>query len=97
MNETGIGLSLEYHPEEGPPSKYRVWNIINPPNPPNYFYVDSPETGKHLIEIFAIAQSCNPMIESNAFGFEELDEDGWSEWYDEDGNSIDECFKYLEM
>jgi len=93
MEENTVRIMLEYHPEDGPPSKYKVWNVINPPAKPLFLYVDCPETAKQIIEIMAIAQLCNPMIISNAFGLLELDEDGeWTEWYNEEGEDVFEAF-----
>lgn len=73
--------------------KYRVWFVINPPNEPDYFEVDSPEEGAELIKFEMHRQEQIPHIYSNAFGLE-VAENGveFSEWYNDNGEDVLEAF-----
>jgi hypothetical protein len=73
-------------------TKYRVWFVINPPNEPNYCSVESPEKGADFIKEQIKNQSKIPSIFSNAFGLETDEGFGWSEWYNEVGEDINEAF-----
>ncbi len=74
--------------------KLKVWNVINPPNEPIWWYpVDSPEEGALLIERLANEQLQDDTIFANAFGLCEWDGDEWTEWYDDEGNSVDDILK----
>lgn len=70
--------------------KLRVWNIVNVPNAPGHYTVDSPESAQRLIHELAEHQLQQDWIESNAFGLEEWDEEAkeWCEWEDDNGNEI---------
>lgn len=52
------------------------------------YKVDSPEEGAKLINLMAQEQLEDSNIAWNAFGLEEL-EDGYHEWYDENGDDVD--------
>jgi len=73
-------------------NKYRVWSVINPPNEPNYRSVESPEKGADFIKEEIKNQSKIPSIISNAFGLEMDEGFGWSEWYNEVGEDVNEAF-----
>ena len=64
-------------------SKYRVWNIINIPNNPTFYPVDTPEEGIALIDEMANEQLKDLSIESNAFGIETIEDGEWTEIEDE--------------
>lgn len=66
----------------------RVWNIVNPPNDPEYYSVNNPEEAIVMINKLADAQLKNEFIECNAFGLEVFENGEWSEWYSEDGEDI---------
>ena len=71
---------------------YRAWRVANPPAEPERFVVASPACGAALIEALAAKDLKDASIHSNAFGLEVLNDDGWEEWYDEDGRDVDEAF-----
>jgi hypothetical protein len=71
-------------------SKYRVWNVVNPPSTPDFYPVESPREGYELIEKLASMQLRSSLVVSNAFGFEVFEDGEWGEWYSEDGENIDE-------
>ena len=74
-------------------TKYKVWSVINPPNEPEYFDVDSPEEGAKLIKFEIHRQSYIPHIYSNAFGLEVAENDvEFTEWYNEVGEDVNEAF-----
>lgn len=88
------------------PYKYRVWNIVNVPNKPRYYYVASPEEGARTINALAHCQLLVPedIIASNVFGLEEWVDnfdgdgnDGWCEWenLDESSPNYGDGEKYL--
>lgn len=68
--------------------KLEVWNIINPPREP----VPNPREGHELICRLADDQLTMDWIVSNAFGLEVFEEGEWSEWYNEDGEDVDQVF-----
>lgn len=68
----------------------KVWNVINPPNEPDLYPVESPKEAKELIDKLANMQLKAANVYSNAFGLVEWDGEEWTEWYDEDGFDIDE-------
>lgn len=74
-------------------AKYRVWSVINPPNEPDYFPVSSPQEGADKIWEEIYLQKRNRYIYSNAFGLEVDDGSGWTEWYNEVGEDINEAFE----
>jgi hypothetical protein len=65
---------------------YRVWFVENPPNRSKYFDVDSPIEGKKLLDKIS-EESKAPC---NAGGLQEFDGDEWVEWYDANGDNVDE-------
>lgn len=67
----------------------RVWNIINVPNSPDHYSVDTPKEGYDLITDMANEQLQNNLITSNAFGLEVFENGEWTEWCDEFGDDID--------
>lgn len=71
----------------------RVWNVINPPNKPNYYPVDSPEQAHKMINELAQAQLKEGWITSNAFGLEVFEDGEWCEWYNDYGDDIDKAFE----
>jgi hypothetical protein len=79
------------------PTQYRVWNIVNPPNSPDYYYVNTPAEAHTLTNGLANAQLKNPAVHSNAFGFEVNKDGEWEEWYDDEGRDLDEAFERLKV
>ncbi len=73
--------------------QYRVWWVINPPNPPHFTSVSSPEEGLKLIKEEIQRQLNSPVIWGNAFGLETFEDGEWSEWYDEGGFDIMEVLR----
>ena len=68
----------------------KVWNVINPPRQPTWHPVKSPDAGALLILKLANEQLKDDSIFSNAFGMCEWDGDEWTEWYDDEGNDVDD-------
>lgn len=78
--------------------KYRVWNIVNIPNKPTYYYVSTPKEAALVLNALADYQLTLPeaVCSSNVFGIEEYSEtpvnepednnNHWSEWYPENGD-----------
>jgi len=71
---------------------YRVWYVINPPNDPFYQTVGDPETGANWIKWEIYRQAKIERIWGNAFGLEVDDGSGWTEWYNEVGEDVNEAF-----
>jgi hypothetical protein len=73
----------------------RVWWIPQVPMKPFYVFVDSPSEAKKILnvlaeyDIFQYENSVKPDY-SNAGGLEEYDGREWSDWYDEEGNDLDD-------
>lgn len=67
-----------------------VWWVFNPPRDPYMLPVNNPAEAKEMIEHLAKAMLVTDAIEANVFGLVEWDGDEWTEWYSEDGESIDE-------
>lgn len=53
--------------------------------------VNSPAKAKKLIDKLALEQLKDESIMFNAFGLEVYEDGEWSEWYDENGDGIDEA------
>ena len=68
-------------------TRYRVWYSRN--GEMRYGSVNSPEEGKRVIVAQALADLKDDSVAVNVFGLEEHEDDGWHEWYDEEGNDID--------
>ena len=71
-------------------TEYRVWRCINFPSPAKHYPVNSPEEGADKINKLAKIDLRNPRVGANAFGLEVFEDGEWVEWYDEDGNDIDD-------
>lgn len=67
-------------------TEYRVWFIENPPNDPQYFDVNSPIEGKKILN--RVSNRSNADVTLG--GLEEFDGDEWVEWYDANGDNVDE-------
>lgn len=72
-----------------PQTNYRVWCIVNPPNPPDFYPVDDPKRGAKVIDLLARQQLRMPWIYSNVMGLEIFEDGEWTDWYDENGDSVD--------
>ncbi len=70
-------------------TKYRVWCVNNAGK--QEFMVNSPAKAKKLIDKLALEQLKDESIMFNAFGLEVYEDGEWSEWYDENGDGIDEA------
>ena len=81
-------------------TKLRVWNAVNVGSGEmHYFDVDDVVEAVSVIDALAQYQLTLPehVVSSNAFGLEEYDsdEDEWLEWYDADGNDLDDYRMFL--
>ena len=74
----------------------RVWNIINPPNPPQLYDVEHVEQAAGLINSLAEKQLRMDWIGCNVFGLEIFEDGEWCEWYSGDGDSIDDLLDRTE-
>ncbi len=68
----------------------RVYHIQNPPNEPRWYVVASPAEGIRKIEELAAVDLKNRDIWGNVFGLCVLEDGEWSEWYDNEGDNIDD-------
>lgn len=69
----------------------RVWNMKYVPcKTPDIYPVKDPAHAKRLIDALADSQLLDADITDNAFGLEQWDGIEWCDWYDEDGNDIDD-------
>ena len=82
----------------------RVYHIQNG-NMAHQIEIESPQQAISLINQWADEDLHNPRIEFNAFGLEEFSEDmlnedakseGWSEWYNNEGQDIMEIMDTLD-
>ena len=63
-------------------TKLRVWNIVNVPNKPRFYYgFDSVEEAREFTSKLIDEQLSDDNVISNAFGIEEFDEVD-QEWYE---------------
>ena len=67
----------------------RVWWIRNVPGSPEFILVESPKEATETLQSLAEADLHNRHVESNAGGLEVFEDDEWTEWYDDEGNDID--------
>ena len=66
----------------------RIWWIRNPPSPPDFILIDSPDEAVPLLDRLGEFDIKNG-IQVNAGGLEVFEDGEWTEWYDEEGNDID--------
>lgn len=66
----------------------RLWAIRNPPNAPTFQDVATPAEGLEVVKKWVKADLANPAIDTNVFGMEIFEDGQWTEWYDEDGQSL---------
>lgn len=83
-------LMKEAPPEEG---DLAVWRTVNPPGKPRWFAVPDVLTGAFFIQALSIADLGNSGIHSNVMGLCRFEDDEWTDWYDDDGNDIEEYIK----
>jgi hypothetical protein len=76
-------------------NKIRVWWIRNVPNTPLYVEVASPEQAIGALKALTESDLADAGVQTNAGGLETLDDTSgeWEEWYDEEGNSIDDLMR----
>ncbi len=73
--------------------KLRVWHIPQIPMKPFYVKVKSIEEGAKILtvladyDLFQYKNNIKPDY-SNMGGLQEFDEEGWSDWYNDDGEDI---------
>ncbi len=72
----------------------RVWWITNPPSPAEYHLVSSPAGAINVLQKLATADLENPDVWGNVGGLEVFEDGEWTEWYDEEGDNIDDS-KYM--
>ena len=75
----------------------RVWWIRNVPNEPSYYKIDTVEEAVKKINALAEDDLRDPLITSNASGFEVFEDGEWTEYYDELGRDIDEIINNTEI
>ncbi len=80
-------LIYESH-DTGEQPRYRVWEASNVGA--RHYAVESPQKAADFINRRAEEMLLNPRVVWNTFGLEELEEDGYHEWYDEQGRDIDD-------
>lgn len=76
----------------------RVWWNRNYGEHVEYHYVDDVNEAKEVIKKLTMSDLVDPDVVSNAHGLEEYNpienidcsDDGWSEYYDEEGRDIEE-------
>ena len=66
----------------------RIWWIHNPPSPPGFILIDSPDEAVLLLDRLGEFDIENG-IQANVGGLEVFEDGEWTEWYDEEGNDID--------
>ena len=81
---------------QAPIGSLRVWNVINPPGEPLWYPVETPEEGARLIDQLANEQVKDDAVFANAFGLCEWDGEEWTEWYDDEGNDVDDILKEMD-
>lgn len=67
----------------------RVWEILNVPNDPNYYFVETIEEAMKVIRNKSERALKSNKISSSVYGLEVFENGDWCEWYDEEGNDID--------
>lgn len=67
-----------------------VWFVFNPPRNPTFLPVENPSQAKNMIHHLAKAMLVTDAISANAFGLVTWDGHEWTEWYSENGESIEE-------
>jgi len=70
-----------------------VWWIQNPPRTGNRYPVNNIEEAIFTLNALADRDLKNKYVTSNAGGLEVFTEDGWEEYYNEEGDSIDEIMR----
>lgn len=89
----------QVQPKEG---ALRVWWIPQIPMAPFYVNVETIKEAKLLLNVladydaFQYAHKVKPDY-SNVGGLQVLEDGEWSDWYDADGNSIDEVMQNEEV
>ena len=75
-------------------SNLRIYHIQN--GLTMTYPVKDPSHAKRLIEELAQSDLVNPVVEYNVFGLEEFNQEtgDWEEWYDENGDDIDNTELY---
>jgi len=73
--------------------KLRVWHVTNPPSDPQHLPVDSLEEAIELIEGLSQEDLESESVRGSSIGLEVYEAGKWIEYYDEDGNDIDDIMK----
>lgn len=76
--------------------KLRVWWIRNVPGTPEYYPVKDVKEAIVLIKKLAKKDLKDKSVTDNASGLEIFENGEWSEFYDDDGRSIDDILEDLE-
>lgn len=71
--------------------KYRVWEVENPPNEPEYYPVTDIVQAVNVIKR-EIRNNKVWSVWGDAFGLEVDEGFGWEEWYNENGEDILEAY-----
>ena len=79
-------ISRSYREDTGERPQFKVWVNING-NENVCYAVDSPDVGIKLIGQLILEHLQDSSIFMNAFGLEELEADGYHEWYNDERNS----------
>lgn len=78
------------------PGTLRVWHVQNPPQKGNRYLVATPEEGARLIAVLADVDLKNADVWGNAFGLEELGDNGeWTEWGSDEHGDVNELSEEL--
>lgn len=77
--------------KHGPPEEgdLAVWRIVNPPAKARHFAVPTPAVGAFFIQALSIADLGNGDIFSNVMGLNVYEDGEWIDWYDDDGEDIE--------
>ena len=71
----------------------QVWWIQNPPRKGHRYPVSNIDEAIVKLNALADKDLKNPLVHANAGGLEVFTEDGWEEYYNEEGDSIDEIMR----
>ena len=70
----------------------QVWWVRNPPRPAEYHEVSDPLDAAAKLKDLAERDLRTTWVISNAGGLEVFEDGEWTEWYNEEGQDIDEAF-----
>ena len=74
----------------------RVYQFRNIPSTPIFYPVESVATAQDLIFKLAHAELNNPETTDHVLGLEVLEDDEWCDWYNDEGEGIDDLMATYE-